>query len=726
MRSFLRLSIALSALGLFAAAASAQGPGGGPPGRPPVSGASVFKALAESWPDRPEWLDQYTAILTDSYSGPNDGWFRRSKAQTRFDWKSIAARLDKDGDGKITPQEFGGSEADFARLDRSHDGTLAEVDFDFSAHALTPSAGSLLQYVLDADGNGKVTREEFDAFFKKADTGDLGFLSLNDLQESFRADARPRAAEPVAPPTREALIGSLFRQEMGALQAGPSLGEPAPDFTLKTKEGDGELVLSKLVGPKPVVLVFGNFTCGPFRSQAGNVEKLYRRYKDRAEFVMVYVREAHPIDGWRMDGNEEVGVATAQPRTYDERVAVARKCGSLLGLGFPMLVDAIDDPVGSKYSGMPSRLYVIDREGKVAYKSGRGPFGFKPAELEHSLLLLLQQIEAEKPKSEGDKQAARPLAPPTEGPGPFKMLSDAEAWDRMPPIVEGERQPLPAWARVTAHGLPRTTAAMLELDRLHRTENPIGPVLRGKMRWVAADANGCDFTRRAAEADLAAAGVSRSDIDALKGGSDAWPDDERAALRFASQMTRDASKVSDREVETLRRTYGDSNLVAMVQLLAFSNFQDRLLLGLGVKPEEDGPLGPVAARFSREQKERPIPPRAKPEELSGPPVPERVDDPEWAAVSFEELQGSLGQQKANPGRIRVPTSEEVMAGIPEGQTKPKAPMRIKWSLVCFGYQPVFADAWTRCMRAYDAESKLDDVFGESLFWVVTRSIHCFY
>ena len=55
-----------------------------------------------------------------------------------------------------------------------------------------------------------------------------------------------------------------------------------------------------------------------------------------------------------------------------------------------MLVDTIDDAVGARYSGMPSRLYLIDRQGKVAYKSGRGPFGFKPAELEHSLVLSLQ------------------------------------------------------------------------------------------------------------------------------------------------------------------------------------------------------------------------------------------------------------------------------------------------------------------------------------------------
>ena len=55
----------------------------------------------------------------------------------------------------------------------------------------------------------------------------------------------------------------------------------------------------------------------------------------------------------------------------------------------PLLVDELDDRVGHAYSGMPSRLYVIDTEGKVSYKSGRGPFGFKPGEMEQALVLLL-------------------------------------------------------------------------------------------------------------------------------------------------------------------------------------------------------------------------------------------------------------------------------------------------------------------------------------------------
>ena len=89
--------------------------------------------------------------------------------------------------------------------------------------------------------------------------------------------------------------------------------------------------------------------------------------------------------------NDRLGVSAAQPQTYEERAEVARRCGKLLDLGFPMLVDTIDDAVGARYSGMPGRFYLIDKAGKIAFKNARGPFGFKPAELEHALILLLQE-----------------------------------------------------------------------------------------------------------------------------------------------------------------------------------------------------------------------------------------------------------------------------------------------------------------------------------------------
>jgi hypothetical protein len=105
--------------------------------------------------------------------------------------------------------------------------------------------------------------------------------------------------------------------------------------------------------------------------------------------LAVYVREAHPTDGWRMDSNDRDGVAFAQPRTTAERFGVAEKCCAALKVTMPMVVDGVDDRVGHAYSGMPDRLYLIDRDGRVAYKGGRGPFGFKPGELEQAIAMLL-------------------------------------------------------------------------------------------------------------------------------------------------------------------------------------------------------------------------------------------------------------------------------------------------------------------------------------------------
>ena len=121
-----------------------------------------------------------------------------------------------------------------------------------------------------------------------------------------------------------------------------------------------------------------------------------KRYGDHAEFLAVYVREAHPTDGWRMSSNDREGILVAQPRNQAERDAVATTCSLKLRMSIPLLVDDLDDTVGHAYSGMPDRLYLIDHAGRVAYKGGRGPFGFKPGELEHSLILLLLDHTASK------------------------------------------------------------------------------------------------------------------------------------------------------------------------------------------------------------------------------------------------------------------------------------------------------------------------------------------
>jgi alkylhydroperoxidase family enzyme len=306
------------------------------------------------------------------------------------------------------------------------------------------------------------------------------------------------------------------------------------------------------------------------------------------------------------------------------------------------------------------------------------------------------------------------------------LPTDAEAWRFLPAAERGAGQPLPAWARALARSLPRTTAAMLELDRLHRTRSPLDPLLRGRMRWVAADANRCDYSRATAEADLRRAGLDDAGLKALSGDHSCLPDAERAALAFARTMTVSADTVTDAEVARLKSCFGDRKLTAMVLLLAYANFQDRLLLALDLPIEPGGPLAPLELRFAKEKEAPPVPPRVKPSGRPAPFAPEHVDDPEWRALAWEDLQGSLSAQRSTPGRIRVPSWDEVKRVLPPGYPVPKYPLRIQWSLVCLGYQPELAAGWSACTNAFREEAKQDRVFEESLFWVVTRTIHCFY
>jgi type I thyroxine 5'-deiodinase len=112
---------------------------------------------------------------------------------------------------------------------------------------------------------------------------------------------------------------------------------------------------------------------------------LYREYRDRVEFFVVYIQEAHPIDAWQVDDNLADDVLVASTTTADERDRVAGMCVTKLGIELPALVDGPDNRVERAYTAWPDRLYVIDRAGVVAYKSAAGPFGFKPSEVQATL-----------------------------------------------------------------------------------------------------------------------------------------------------------------------------------------------------------------------------------------------------------------------------------------------------------------------------------------------------
>lgn len=328
------------------------------------------------------------AVLRGSMMGPGDGWF--GPGQSRYSWAWLAARHGVAADGAISAARFVGPPELFERLDRNRDGQIRADDLDWSDGNSWVQQAYLIHRLfrrMNPTGSGRLTRADWLAFFDKAGGGQE-HLGVEDLRNAV-LEGTNGGFLPGDKPTQEALLSGLFSGSLGSPCEGPGLEERAPDFSLRTHDGTQLIHLADVVGGRPVVLVFGNFTCGPFRAMYQGADDVYQRFKDQATFLAVYVREAHPTDGWHMVSNDLVGVTAAQPKTYEERVAVAQRCHRLIDFSMPLLVDDVSDLTGHAYSGMPARLYVIDHNGTVTYKSGRGPFGFKVGEMEQALCMAL-------------------------------------------------------------------------------------------------------------------------------------------------------------------------------------------------------------------------------------------------------------------------------------------------------------------------------------------------
>jgi hypothetical protein len=124
----------------------------------------------------------------------------------------------------------------------------------------------------------------------------------------------------------------------------------------------------------------------------GSLHQQWERYRDRVDFAVVYIREAHPEDGWVVSMNRDEQIVFDDPASDSERTQVAATCAIRLEILMPVVVDGVDDRVARAYGALPDRLYLVSKGGRIAFQGEPGPFGFQPAALESA-------IEAELAKS---------------------------------------------------------------------------------------------------------------------------------------------------------------------------------------------------------------------------------------------------------------------------------------------------------------------------------------
>lgn len=314
----------------------------------------------------------------------------------------------------------------------------------------------------------------------------------------------------------------------------------------------------------------------------------------------------------------------------------------------------------------------------------------------------------------GSLTAQPPTAPaPKPAAGQFLPLPDADAWAKLPPP---KQPPLPAWARVTVGPLPKATAKLLELDYLQRAENPLGKVLAAQVRLTVADALKSEPGLQAAAADLAREGYSAKDPAAL-------PDPERTVLAFARKLTEAGHTITDKEFAAVLELLGPAKTTALVHTVAYANFHNRLLLGLGVKEDPKQIAPPVATKFDLDATKLQAPARPPWDDLKSVSTSRLSVRVDWTKSGWDELNASQEKQKERHLRIPLP-DKSAYEGLTQREKDGAA--KILWNTVSMGYQPEMTRAWFAALYAFYDEAKPDRVFTNSMFWVVTRTNDCFY
>lgn len=191
---------------------------------------------------------------------------------------------------------------------------------------------------------------------------------------------------------RESRQAAELDAAAAALQPGPKLDQAAPDFTLPRSAGADRVSLHDFRGKSPVVLVFGSLTCPNFRDSAAALKSLQARFGQQIPFLLVYIREAHSDSGWQTARN--TGQSTlAQAASLKDKQDHAVMCSRALHLPFPAVVDGMDNAVENAYAAWPSRVFVVDASGRIAYNSHLTALDFHPEEMEAVLRQLSRKTQ---------------------------------------------------------------------------------------------------------------------------------------------------------------------------------------------------------------------------------------------------------------------------------------------------------------------------------------------
>ncbi|MFZ0705628.1 MAG: deiodinase-like protein [Candidatus Korobacteraceae bacterium] len=152
---------------------------------------------------------------------------------------------------------------------------------------------------------------------------------------------------------RNRLLRDLAASQLGGA---PRPGDRAPDFAGRTLQGD-TVRLKDFRGRKNIVLTFGSATCPQTAGSLPGLNDLYADRDPNVEFFFVYTREAHPGD--------KLGAH----RSHEDKARAAELLRDAEGVDIPIIVDEVNGSIHRKYGKLPNPTFIIDKSGRIAFRS---------------------------------------------------------------------------------------------------------------------------------------------------------------------------------------------------------------------------------------------------------------------------------------------------------------------------------------------------------------------
>ncbi|MDR3763936.1 MAG: redoxin domain-containing protein [Acidobacteriota bacterium] len=137
----------------------------------------------------------------------------------------------------------------------------------------------------------------------------------------------------------------------------PEPGDAAPEFELRSLDGD-LVKLSSFKGSRNVVITFGSATCPQTAASIGGLRSLVREFPaSEVQFLFLYVREAHP------------GAYLPPHHRLEDKARAAMLLRDEEQITWPILIDELGGDVHRLYGALPNASFLVDKSGRIAYRS---------------------------------------------------------------------------------------------------------------------------------------------------------------------------------------------------------------------------------------------------------------------------------------------------------------------------------------------------------------------